>query len=185
MLYEEIFMAGLGGQGMMFMGQLLAYSAIKEDKFALWTSSYGPEMRGGFAYCRTIISSEEIGSPVGIEPTTVIVMHPNFLDVAEQLKPGGFLFANSSLISANPPREDCVFIPIPAIELAGEVGSPQIANLVMLGAYVALVKPVSLETIMSVLPQVIPAHRAHLIPLNEKALRKGEEFAIKNFPQYA
>ncbi|MGB9798270.1 MAG: 2-oxoacid:acceptor oxidoreductase family protein, partial [bacterium] len=139
--------------------------------------SYGPEMRGGFAYCRTIISSEEIGSPVGIEPETVIVMHGKFLDVAEELKKGGRLFLNSSLCDEIPQRDDWQIYPLPANELAEEVGSPRVANFVVLGAYLELVPVVSFNTVLSVMPKVIPARRQDTIPLNEMALFKGKEYA--------
>lgn len=175
--YEEIFIAGLGGQGLMLMGQVLAYAAMEEGKNCVWYPSYGPEMRGGFAYCRTIISTDEIGSPVGIEPDTVIIMHGNFLDVAEELKSGGRLFLNSSLCGEIPQRDDWKIYAVPANELAEEIGSARVANFVMLGAYLELVPVVSPQTVISVMPKVIPARRREAIPLNEKALYKGQEYA--------
>jgi len=176
-LYEEILFVGFGGQGVMLMGQVLAYAAMEEGKNCTWYPSYGPEMRGGFAYCRTIVSSKEIGSPVGIEPDTVIIMHGNFLDMADNLKEGGRLFLNSSLCQEIPRRNDWRLFPIPADELAEEVGSVRVANLLILGAYLELVQPVKLESVIKVLPKVIPAHRHNMIPLNEKALFKGQEYA--------
>lgn len=176
-LYEEILIAGLGGQGVMLMGQILAYAAMEEGKNCTWYPSYGPEMRGGFAYCRTIISTREIGSPVGIEPDTVIIMHGNFLDMADGLREGGRLFLNSSLCEEIPQGKDWQVFPIPANELAEEVGSPYVANFVVLGSYLEIVHPVSPQTVIKVMPKVIPARRQDMIPLNEKALQKGREYA--------
>lgn len=176
-LYEEILIAGFGGQGVMLIGQILAYAAMEEGKNCTWYPSYGPEMRGGFAYCRTIISTEEIGSPVGIEPDTAIIMHGNFIDVAEELKEGGRLFLNSSLSQEIPQKKNWRVFPIPANELADELGSPRVANFVMLGAYLDIVQPVEWETVIKVMPKVIPARRQDMIPLNEKALLKGREYA--------
>lgn len=163
----------------MIMGQIIAYAAMEESKNCTWYPSYGPEMRGGFAYCKTIVSTEEIGSPVGIEPDTVIIMHGNFIDVAEELKEGGRLFLNSSLCDVLPEKNNWKIFPIPANELAEEVGSVRIANFVVLGAYIDIVQPVKLETVIKVMPKVIPARRQDMIPLNEKALLKGREYAKK------
>ena len=177
LLYEEVLIAGFGGQGVMLMGQILAYAAMEEGRNCLWYPSYGPEMRGGFAYCRTIISTDEIGSPVGIEPDTVIIMHGNFLDVVEELKSGGRLFLNSSLCKVIPQREDWKVYALPANELAEEVGSARVANLVMLGGYLELVPVVPMQAVISVMPKVIPVRRREVIPLNEKAILKGKEYA--------
>ncbi len=176
-LYEEVLIAGFGGQGVMIMGQVLAYAAMEEGKNCTWYPSYGPEMRGGFAYCKTIISTDEIGSPVGIEPDTVIIMHGNFIDMADELKVGGRLFLNSSLCPEIPRKKDWKVFLIPANELAEEVGSARAANFVILGAYLEVVQPVRLESILKVMPKVIPARRQDMIPLNEKALLKGREYA--------
>lgn len=163
----------------MIMGQIIAYAAMEEGKNCTWYPSYGPEMRGGFAYCKTIVSTEEIGSPVGIEPDTVIIMHGNFIDVAEELKEGGRLFLNSSLCDVLPEKNNWKIFPIPTNELAEEVGSVRTANFVVLGAYINIVQPVKLETVIKVMPKVIPARRQDMIPLNEKALYKGREYAQK------
>lgn len=176
-LYEEVLIAGLGGQGVMLMGQILAYAAMEEGKNCTWYPSYGPEMRGGFAYCRSIISTEEIGSPVGVEPETVIIMHGNFIDMADNLKKGGRLFLNVSLCPEVPARNDWQIFTVPANELAEEVGASQSANFVVLGAYVEVVKPVAPESIIKVMPKVIPARRQDMIPFNERAFAKGREYA--------
>jgi 2-oxoglutarate ferredoxin oxidoreductase subunit gamma len=175
MALEEVIMAGFGGQGVMLMGQLLAYSGMKEDKEVSWMPSYGPEMRGGTANCTVIVSKERIASPVVSKPTTVIVMNRPSLDKFEsQVKEGGNLFINSSLIEKEAKRDDINVIKVPANEIANELGNNRVANMVMLGAFIAKTEVVDFDAVMSALKKVLPEHRHNLLPLNEKALKRGK-----------
>lgn len=173
---EEVIMAGFGGQGVMSIGKLLSYSGMKENKEVSWMPSYGPEMRGGTANCTVIVSDKQIPSPLSSNPDTIIVMNLPSLDkFASQVKSGGTIFLNSSLISKEVERDDVEVIKVPANEIANELGNSKAANMAMLGAYVAKNKTVDIETVKESLKNVLPERRHNLIPINKDALDKGYE----------
>ncbi|MBR3304289.1 MAG: 2-oxoacid:acceptor oxidoreductase family protein [Christensenellaceae bacterium] len=174
---EQILSAGFGGQGVLLLGQLLAYSGMREGKNVSWMPSYGPEMRGGTANCSVIVSDEEIGSPVIDEADTVIVMNRPSLDKYEgKIRKGGRLFINSSLIDKKAERDDIEVYYVPASDIANELGNPRVANIVMLGAYLKVTGLVMPETCIAQLKESFGERRAHLIPINEQAIEKGKEF---------
>lgn len=173
---ERVIMAGFGGQGVMAMGQLLTYAGMLENKHVSWLPSYGPEMRGGTANCSVVMSTEEVGSPVVVNPTTAIVMNKPSLDKFESsIVKGGKLFINSSLVDRKSDRKDIEVYYIPANEIANQLGNMRVANMVMLGAYVEVSKTVSLESILQGFTKVFGEDKAHLLPLNKQALEKGAE----------
>lgn len=175
-MLEEIIIAGFGGQGVMSMGQLLAYAGMLEGKKVAWIPSYGPEMRGGTANCAVTISDNEISSPLVTEPSVCIVMNKPSLEKFEPaIKTGGLLFVNTSLIDAKPKREDIGIYEIEANEIANEIGNSKVANMVMLGAVLEIIKAVNPESILESLRKVLPPQRHSLIPLNAQALEKGAE----------
>ena len=132
----------------MSMGQFLAYSGMNENKQVIWLPSYGPEMRGGTAYCTVILSDIAIGSPVIFHPNLLVVMNRPSLDkFASRVKPNGLLFINSSLIDIQSDRKDIDQIPVPANQIAIDMKNPQSANMAMLGAFVAKTKVVKLKTV--------------------------------------
>ena len=170
-------LAGFGGQGVMSMGQLIAYSGMLEGKEVSWMPSYGPEMRGGTANCTVVVSEEVIGSPVVVEPQVVVAMNLPSLDKFESMvKPGGVLIINTSLINRTCQREDITVIEVPANEIANELGNSRVANMVVLGTLIAQTKVVTKDSIIESLKKVLPEHRHNLIPMNESALDKGAEF---------
>ncbi len=175
---EELTIAGFGGQGVMVMGQLLSYAGMREGKNVSWIPAYGPEMRGGTANCSVVISEEPIGSPIVTEPTTAIVMNRPSMDRFESaVRPGGLLIYNSSLIDRKPERTDIRIIAVPAVEIAREVGSDRVANMCVLGTYVAATGVVSFESVAECLKEVLPERRHNLIPLNIEAIKRGAELA--------
>lgn len=175
MASEELIIAGFGGQGVMLMGELLAYAGMKESKEVSWIPSYGPEMRGGTANCTVIISEDMIASPVVSKPSTVIVMNRPSLDKFEsQIKEGGNLFINSSLIEKESERDDIKTIEVPANEIANELGNSKVMNMVMLGAVVAELGLVDFKLLINALKSVLPEHRQNLLSLNEIALKQGQ-----------
>ena len=177
-MHEEIIMAGTGGQGIMIMGQLLAHAAMSEGKHVVWFPSYGPEARGGTADCTVIISSDEIGSPISSNPDTLIGMHQLLFDRFQpQVKPGGKLIINTSLIDTSTTRTDVDRLEVPANTIAEEIGNIRAANMIVLGAYVQSTGIVALDSLIAALPEVLPSHRHKLIPINEKALRRGAALA--------
>ena len=171
---NEIISAGFGGQGVLLLGQLLAYAGMIEDKNVSWLPSYGPEMRGGTANCSVIVSDEPVGSPVVTEADAVIIMNKPSLEKFEPaLKPGGRMFINSSLIDTKPKRDDIEIYYVPASESAVELGNPKVANMIMLGAYVKVTGIVEKSSIIKALGKVLGEKKAHLVPLNEKAFDEG------------
>ncbi|NLW17622.1 MAG: 2-oxoacid:ferredoxin oxidoreductase subunit gamma [Firmicutes bacterium] len=132
---HEIILAGFGGQGVMLMGQMLAYAGMTEGKNVSWLPSYGPEMRGGTANCTVVVSDKPVGSPLITRPGILVAMNLPSLDKFEDnVKPGGLLVYNSSLISRPPKRDDIEVLAVPANEIANELGNDRIANMVVLGA---------------------------------------------------
>jgi 2-oxoglutarate ferredoxin oxidoreductase subunit gamma len=172
--HQEVIIAGMGGQGVMVIGQLLAHATLLEGRNVVWFPAYGPETRGGTADCTVIISSEEIGSPVSSSPDTLIALNQTMLDkFAPSVKREGIILVNTSL--AQPPnyRDDCKIVEIPASDIAAELGNSKAANMVMLGAYVHLVRPVAMESIEAAMPEVLPKRHHSFIPLNKAALARG------------
>ena len=169
--HQEVIIAGMGGQGIMRIGQLLAHATVLEGMNVVWFPAYGPETRGGTADCTVIMSTEEIGSPVSSSPDTLIALNQLMLDkFAPTVKREGLILVNSSL--AQPPdyRDDCKVVAVPANDVAAELGNSIAANMVMLGAYVQLARPVKLESIKASMGEVLPER---FIPLNNAALDKG------------
>jgi 2-oxoglutarate ferredoxin oxidoreductase subunit gamma len=176
-LYEDIVMAGFGGQGLMFIGKLLAYSAMKEGKHVTWIPSYGPEMRGGTANCTVVVSSEEIGSPVTSHPRSIIIMNNPSMEAFEpRVQTGGLLLLSSSLVNRPLTRRDVRVLAIPASELADAAGAERSANMVMLGAYVALTGVVAEESIIEGLKELF-GKKLDLFEANVRAFEEGMKFA--------
>src|SRR5512139_3241904 len=139
-MHEELIISGFGGQGALFAGQILSYAASEAGKFVTWIPSYGPEMRGGTAHCTVVISDEPIGSPLVRRPTSVIALNlPSFQKYEGLVKPSGLLVYNSSLIDARPMRGDIRYAAVPANVIAEQLGNVRQANVVLLGAFLAVV----------------------------------------------
>lgn len=179
-MHHEIIISGFGGQGVLFAGQLLAYAGLAEGRHVTWIPSYGPEMRGGTAHCTVIISDEEIGSPLVEHPTAALVMNPPSLEkYASRVQTNGVLILDSTLIEQRSPRADMYEIAIPAKTLADELGAPQIANVVMLGALIAATNVVNLETMNEILAEHISARHRDKLRANQLALQRGAEYVIE------
>ncbi|MDK2784365.1 MAG: 2-oxoglutarate ferredoxin oxidoreductase subunit gamma [Bacillota bacterium] len=176
-MQQEFIFAGFGGQGVLLMGQLIAYAALYEGKKVSWIPSYGPEMRGGTANCTVVVSDREIGSPVVTRPSCVVAMNLPSLDKFEdKVKPGGVLVINSSMINREPRRTDITVIKVPATATATELGNQRVANMVALGAVVEATRVVSVEGLVETLRKKLPAHHQDLLPLNQKAIEVGRSF---------
>lgn len=177
-MQKEVIISGFGGQGALFAGQLLAYTALEQGLHVTWFPSYGPEMRGGTAHCTVILGDEEIGSPIVKNPSGIIVMNIPSLERYENLvRDDGYLVVNTSLVDRNPEREDIQTILVPAIDIAEELGEKRMANLVLLGALMDRMGPLTIEQIGDALGRHIPEHRRNLLDANLKALAKGAELA--------
>lgn len=177
---EEIIIAGFGGQGVLSMGQVLAYSGVMEGKEVSWMPSYGPEMRGGTANCITIISDEIISSPILTRFDTVIALNQPSLDKFESaVKPGGLLIYESSTIVSPPTRNDIDILPIEAANEASKLNNSKILNMIVLGAFLKKKPIIEFENILKGLKKVLPERYHNLLPLNEEAMKRGMEIANK------
>ncbi|NLG56658.1 MAG: 2-oxoacid:ferredoxin oxidoreductase subunit gamma [Rhodococcus sp.] len=173
-MYEEIISAGFGGQGVLFVGQLLAYTALAEGKHVTWIPSYGPEMRGGTANCTVVIADEPIGSPVSQFPNIALVFNnPSFERYEPVVRPGGLLVVNQSLVMHDSTRTDIDVALVPATELATELGETRVANLILLGALLARRPIVAPATVEQVLIDKLGDQKAHLREINLRAFARG------------
>jgi 2-oxoglutarate ferredoxin oxidoreductase subunit gamma len=175
---QEIIFAGFGGQGILSMGQILAYSAMIEKKEVSWMPSYGPEMRGGTANCIVIVSNLRISSPIVSKFDSAIVLNQPSLDKFEHaVKQDGLLIYEESSIINPPTRTDIDCLGVPAVEEAQKLNKKQVANMIILGAFLEKKPIVKIENILSALRKVLPERHHHMIPVNEQALEIGKHFA--------
>ena len=171
--------AGFGGQGVMMIGKLLCYASLDHGKHALFLPSYGTEQRGGTANCTIILSDEEVGSPMTAHIDTLIAMNePSLKKFQNMVKPGGTVYINSSLIKPEDVREDVSCTAVPVDDLAHELGSTKVANIIMLSAYAAgtglFTKDEVTETVLHKL-----ASKPQFLELNRKAIETGFEHGRK------
>jgi 2-oxoglutarate ferredoxin oxidoreductase subunit gamma len=179
-MQTEIILAGFGGQGILFAGQLLAFAAMDEGWEVTWIPSYGPEMRGGTANCTVIVSDEEIGAPTVKNPQAALVFNlPSFDKYEPLVSPGGVLIANASLMNRGFNRSDIQGVLIPANEIAEEIGNKRLTNMVMLGALLAKLPVIPVESIQRALEAHLPERHRKLLPANFTALKRGAEFALQ------
>lgn len=177
---EEIIIAGFGGQGVLSMGKIIAYSGIMEDKEVTWFPSYGPEMRGGTANVTVIVSDNRISSPVVQEFDTAIVLNQPSLDKFEKaVKPGGTLLYDPNGIVNPPSRTDIAIYKVKATHTALEMGNPKVFNMIVFGSYLKVKPILSLDNVEKGLEKSLPERYHKLIPLNLQAIKKGQEIVEK------
>ena len=177
---EEIIIAGFGGQGVLSMGKIMAYSAVMQDMEVSWMPSYGPEMRGGTANVIVIISNERISSPIIRYFDTAIILNQQSLDKFEQsVKPGGILIYDSNGITRHPERNDITIYRIDAAEESAKMNSPKTFNMVVLGGFLKIKPLIKLDNVIKGLRKSLPERYHNLIPMNEKALERGMEIIRK------
>ena len=173
----QIVIAGFGGQGLLFSGKVLAYAALMEQRELSWLPSYGPEMRGGTANCNVIISDSPVGSPIVQNPNVLMVMNTPSLDKYEKdVVPGGKIFVDSAMVSRKVTRDDVEVYYIPATRMAGEMGMPNLANMILLGAIVKATGCVGDEAVMAGLKKIVSARHADLLDANMQAMQAGKDF---------
>ena len=172
---EEIIIAGFGGQGVLSMGKILAYSGLMDDKEVTWMPSYGPEQRGGTANVTVILSDAKISSPVLDKYDIVVALNQQSLDkFAPKVKPGGTLIYDTNGIHNRPTREDIRIYPVDAMEATLEIGNSKAYNMVVMGALLkAMSYKLPMENVIKGLKKSLPERHHKLIPLNEKAIEKG------------
>jgi 2-oxoglutarate ferredoxin oxidoreductase subunit gamma len=179
-MQTEVIVAGFGGQGVLFTGQLLSYAAMDEGKEVTWIPSYGPEMRGGTANCTVVVADEEIGSPLVRNPKAVIAMNLPSLDKYEPvLQAGGLLVINGSMVNREVKRSDIHSVVVPANEIAEELGNKKLTNMVLLGALLGNLDVIPLAALKKALKEHLPERHHKLLPLNYQALEKGASYKAK------
>jgi len=173
---EEIIIAGFGGQGVLSMGKILAYSGIMQNQEVSWMPSYGPEMRGGTANVAVVISDERISSPVINSYDTAIILNQQSMDkFVSTVKPGGLLIYDPNGIIHPPQRKDINIYTIEASDTAGKLGMMKIFNMIVLGGFLKIKPLIKAEFIHKGLEKSLPARHHKLIPENEKAIEIGKE----------
>ena len=173
---EEIIIAGFGGQGVLSMGKIMAYSAVMQDMEVSWMPAYGPEMRGGTANVTVIISSDRISSPIVRHFDTAIILNQQSLDKFEPvIKPGGILIYDGNGISRHPERKDISIYRIDATSEAARMDNTKVFNMIVLGGFIKIRPYIKLENVIKGLKKSLPERYHGMIPINEKALIRGEE----------
>lgn len=173
---EELIIAGFGGQGVLSMGKILAYSGIMEDKEVTWFPSYGPEMRGGTANVTVIISDTRISSPIVKHFDTAIILNQQSMDKFEKaVKPGGTLLYDPNGVIHPPTRTDINIYKVEATRTAVEMGNPKVFNMIVFGSYLSVRPILTLDNVEKGLEKSLPERYHKTIPLNLEAIRKGQE----------
>jgi len=180
---EEIIMAGFGGQGVLFLGKILAEVGMAAGRNVSWIPSYGPEMRGGTANCIVIVSDEPIDSPVVTTFDTVIALNQPSMDKFEHaVRPGGLLLYDATSIITPPKRTDCVVLGIRASEEAVKLKNTKVLNMIVLGSFLERTGVLEMPAILKALRKVLPERYHHLLPGFEQALSRGRELASVGVP---
>ncbi|MBU1023623.1 2-oxoacid:acceptor oxidoreductase family protein [bacterium] len=176
-MYNEMIFAGFGGQGIMTIGQIIAYVGMNEGRAVAWIPSYGPEMRGGTANCTVVVTDQDrVGAPMTTQPDWVIAMNnPSFAKFEPKVKPGGLMVYNESLISHKPNRDDIKYIPVKANELAKDLGNERYAAIICMATLVGYTDIINIEMVSEALKKVLPDRYHELIPDNMKAAMSGYE----------
>ena len=173
---EEIIIAGFGGQGVLSMGKILAYSGIMQEQEVSWMPSYGPEMRGGTANVTVILSDDRVSSPVLQSYDTGILLNQQSLNKFEpMIKPGGLMIYDPNGITRHPERDDLQIYQVEAAAEAARMKSPITFNMVVLGAYIRVNPVVDYDNVVKGLKNSLPQRHHHLIPKNEVAIQRGME----------
>ena len=179
-MHEEIAMGGFGGQGILFIGRLLAEASLLEGHEVSYVPSYGAEKRGGNVWCNVTISDEKIGALFITRPTVAIAMNPPSLAKFEPtVRPEGFLVVNQSLIPSKVSREDIRVVYMPANDLAAELGDNSVANLIALGALLVRCPVVSMPSIIATMDSMLSKNQGRL-EMNKRALNQGYTWVQRN-----
>ena len=177
---KEIIISGFGGQGVLSMGKILAYSGLMDDKEVTWMPAYGPEQRGGTANVTVIVSDEKISSPILSKFDIAIVLNQPSLEKFEpKLKPGGILIYDGYGIINPPTRKDITIYRIDAMDKAAEMKNGKVFNMIVLGGLLKVAPVVSTGGVEKALRKTLPERHHDLIPLNMQAIHEGGKIIAK------
>jgi len=175
-MQKEIIIAGFGGQGVLFGGQVLAYAAMDTGREVTWIPSYGPEMRGGTANCTVVIADDEIGSPLVKNPPLAVALNlPSFDKYEALMQPGGTLVVNKSMVDRGSKRDDIKVIFVPCNEIAEQIGDRKLLTMVAVGALLSALPELTVKDLEKALEAHLPAKHKKLLPKNFEALKRGYE----------
>ncbi|MGI5819427.1 MAG: 2-oxoacid:acceptor oxidoreductase family protein [Armatimonadota bacterium] len=175
---EELFMAGIGGQGVNLAGQLIARAGMGRDLNVSWVPIYSPEVRGGSSTCTIVLTDGRVGSPIYDQPSSMVLMDPTAVrSFAGRIVEGGLLVVNSSLARETPRCDGCRLIEVPANAIAAEIGNDRTVNMALIGAWAAGTEILSVADVARALREMLPErHHVHM-PDNEAALERGAQIA--------
>ena len=177
---KEIIISGFGGQGVLSMGKILAYSGLMEDKEITWMPAYGPEQRGGTANVTVIISDESISSPILSKYDVAIVLNQPSLDKFEpKVKPGGILIYDGYGVMNPPTRKDITVYRVNAMDKAAEMKNAKVFNMIVLGGLLKVCPVVSTDGLKKALYKSLPERHHNLIPLNMQAVEEGMKIIVQ------
>ncbi len=173
---QEIIIAGFGGQGVLSMGKILAYSGMMQGQEVSWMPSYGPEMRGGTANVTVILSDDRISSPyLKVFDTAIVLNQPSMDKFEAAVKPGGVLIYDPNGITDHPTRTDITIYQVPGAKLAADLGNKRVFNMIILGAFLSVNPIVKMENVILGLAKSLPKRYHHLLPQNEEAITVGKK----------
>jgi len=171
---SNVLIAGFGGQGVLFIGQLFAKACMNEGLNVTWSPSYGAEMRGGTVNCTVCMSDDEVACAFVTEPKNVIALNaPSFEKFEKRIKAGGTIVVNSSLVKSQPSRTDITYKYVPMTEIAHVVGNEKVTNIVSLDAFIKALPVVSKDSIVTEMKKILIGKKASLLESNIQALEKG------------
>ncbi|MCB5265147.1 MAG: 2-oxoacid:acceptor oxidoreductase family protein [Candidatus Cloacimonetes bacterium] len=172
----ELICAGFGGQGVLTIGRFIAKVGMKEGKNVSWLPSYGPEMRGGTANVSTVVSDEEIASPIVSFPDILVALNQPSIDkFAPSIRPGGLLILNTNMCPHGCKRDDIVKIAAPLSDIANEIGNPMVLNMLAIGVIIGKTGLIKYESMEDDLTSYMKAKNPELLELNLKAIKRGME----------
>ena len=178
---HKIIFAGFGGQGVISMGNLIAYSAMAEDKHVTFYPAYGIAMRGGTANCSVIVSDEKIASPVIAAPTILVAMNEQSFDFfMDRIEENGTILVNSSLVNRQPERKDIRTCYVPVNDIAEKMGNSKMANMVMVGSLLKICGALSMDTVFKTMEKTFPAKLQKVLGINQDAMKQGFDVAELN-----
>jgi 2-oxoglutarate ferredoxin oxidoreductase subunit gamma len=181
-MQTELILSGFGGQGILFAGRIISHAAVDKGKQVTWIPSYGPEMRGGTVNCTVVIADDEIASPFVKNPDAALVTNLPSLDKFElMVRPGGLLVINKSMVNREVLRTDVKVLKVPCNEIAKQVGRTRLETMAAVGALVTGLRVLSVADLEGALNTHMPSRHKHLLDENVEALKKGSEFAWREF----
>lgn len=177
MSYNELILAGFGGQGILSAGKVVAVAGMLQDKQVSWYPSYGAEKRGGTANCHVVVADGFVGAPIVNKANSLIVMNTSSLERFENIvAKDGVIITDSSLVKKKSKRKDIKLFEVPATQMASDMGNAAFANVILLGKLIAVTKIVSKESLIEAIKNVLPEKKQHLVPYEIKALEMGMNY---------